>query len=192
MLFVFVSIRCILHRNHDFVQLFALTDAHFLRRHAGCHCLCQVGNLKGRNLGNKGFAALCFLQCLDNQFHTLMQADPETGHAVIGNRQLRAAVFQDTVKERNDGASAACHVAVTDNGEADILCARISIGCNKQFIGNKLGATVQVDRVYRLVRGKRYHLFHIHVQTGVNYVLRTVNIGLNCFCGVVFTCRNLL
>lgn len=88
-----------------------------------------------------------------------MQTNPETGHAVIGNRQLRAAVFQDTVKERNDGASAACHVAVTDNGEADILCARISIGCNKQFIGNKLGAAVQVDRVYRLVRGKRYHLF---------------------------------
>lgn len=34
-LFVFVSIRCILHRNHDFVQLFALTDAHFLRRMPG-------------------------------------------------------------------------------------------------------------------------------------------------------------
>lgn len=74
-------------------------------------------------------------RALDHQLYALAKADPESGHAVIGHRKLCAAVFNDVVEERNDGSSASCHVAISYDGEADILTSCISIGCDKQLVG---------------------------------------------------------
>ena len=48
-----------------------IPNTDFLGLTSGRHSFCQIRNLKGRNLGDKGFSALCFFKRLDNQFNTL-------------------------------------------------------------------------------------------------------------------------
>ena len=60
----------------------------------------------------------------------------ETCHAVVGNRKFSATIFDDVVKERNNGTAASGYIAITNDGEADILASGIGVGCDKQFIGH--------------------------------------------------------
>ena len=153
MLVILVSIQGIFHGYHNLMQFFSLADAYFGHFTSGQHCLCQICDLERRNLGDKGFTALGFFQCLNDQFYALLQADPETCHAVIGNRKFSAPLFDDVVKERNNGTAASCYITVTNDGEADIFASSVGIGSNKQLIGYQLGTAVQINRINSLVCG---------------------------------------
>ena len=82
-------------------------------------------------------------------------------------------------------------VAVTDDGEADILASGIGVGSNEQLIGYQLGTAIQIDRIDGLIRRQGYDLLDTGIQCGINDVLRTVDIGLDGFRRVVLTGRNL-
>ena len=96
------------------------------------------------------------------------------------------------MKQRDDGTAASGHVAVTDDGEADILGSGIGVRSHKKLVAHQLGAAVQVYRIHRLVRGQGDHLLHIGIQSRINDVLRTVDIGADRLIGIVFTGRHLL
>ncbi len=95
------------------------------------------------------------------------------------------------MEERNNGSAASCYVAVTDDGEADILASGIGVGSNEQLIGYQLGTAIQIDRIDGLIRRQGYDLLDTGIQCGINDVLRTVDIGLDGFRRVVLTGRNL-
>lgn len=158
MLVIFVGIQGVFYGDHDLMKLFSFADTDFRHLASGQHSLCQISDLEGRNLGDEGLTAFGFFQCFDHQFHALLQADPETGHAVIGDGKLLTAVFNNVMEERNNGSAASCYVAVTDDGEADILASGIGVGSNEQLIGYQLGTAIQIDRIDGLIRRQGYDL----------------------------------
>ena len=96
------------------------------------------------------------------------------------------------MKKGNDRSSAACHISIADDRKINVLIPCVGICCNKQLIGYKLCASVQIDGIYRLIRRKGNHLLYAGIQCTVDHVLRSVDIGLDCLIRVVFTGRNLL
>ena len=151
MLIVFIGIQRVFYCDHDLMELFTLADSYFGHFTSGQHRLCQIGNLKGRNLRDEGLTALGFFQSFDHQFHTLLQADPETGHAIVGDGKFGAAVFDNVMEERNNGSAASGYVAITNDGKADILASGISVGSDKQLIGYQFGTAIQVNGVNGLI-----------------------------------------
>ena len=190
-LFVFVGRKGILSCYHDFMQLFAGADTDFLDSAAGKHRFCEVGNLKGRDFADKGFAAFCFFEGFNHQLHALLQADPETGHAQVGDRKLCLPVCDELAEKRDNRTAASCNVAVANDREVDVLIADIGVCCDKQLVADELCAAVKVDRVYRFVGGKCNDLFYIGVQGCLDDVHRAVNVGLDRFVRVIFTGGNL-
>ena len=89
-----------------------------------------------KNQKNQGFAAIRDVVSSSRFRESRLQADPETCHAVVGNRKFSATIFDDVVKERNNGTAASGYIAITNDGEADILASGIGVGCDKQFIGH--------------------------------------------------------
>ena len=174
------------------MELLARTDADLTGRAAGQHGLRQILHVEGRDFADKGLAALCFRKGFDDELDTLFQTDPEASHAVIGNRKFRHALLDQALEERNDGSAASRHISVADDGEGDVLFARIGIGGNEQFVRNQLGSAVEVDRIHGLVRGKGHDLLHAAVQAGIDHVLRAVDIGLDGFRRIVLTGGHLL
>ena len=96
------------------------------------------------------------------------------------------------MKKGNDGAAASRHVAVADDGKADVLRPRVGVGRDEELVGNQLGSAVKIHRVHRLVGGERHHLLYAAVQTCVDHILRSVDIGLNGLVGIVLAGGNLL
>ena len=139
---VLIGIGSVLHRHHDLMQFLTHTDPHLRHLAAGKHCLSQIRDLKGGYFGDKGLSAPGFLQRLDHKLHTLLYADPESGHPIVRNGQLRSSVFHNIVKERNHGASAARHITIPDDGKTDILFACVGVGSDKELVRDKLCAPV--------------------------------------------------
>ena len=191
MLVILVGRKGILGGYHYLMEFLAGADSHFLLHTSGKHCLCQIRNLEGRDFTDKGFSAFCLFQSFDYQLYTLFQADPETGHAEIRNGKFCLSLLNQRFKEGNHRATAACHVAVTHDGEAGVLCSHVGIGCDKQLVGYQLGSAIEVYRVNRLIGGQGYYLFHSGFQCCINDILCTVDIGFNCFIRVIFTGRYL-
>ena len=151
MLVILIGSSRILRSYHDFMQLLAGTDTNLRHLTSGKHCFCKIRNLKGRDLTDEGFPTGCFLKSLDHKLYALRQTDPETGHAVISNRQLVTAIFNDVMEKRNNGATASCHISITHDGKINVLGTGIRIRCNKQLIRNQLRTTIKVHRVHRLI-----------------------------------------
>ena len=164
MLVIFIGKRCILYRYHDFIQLLAGTDSDFTGCNTRTHCFCQILYMERRNLADEGLSALCFCQGFQYQLHTLRKRDPETCHTIIGYRKLFFSLIDQFLEERNNGSAAACHIAVTDDGEVDVLGARICIGCDEQLIRYHLGRTVQVHRIDCLICRKRHYSLYAAVE----------------------------
>ena len=96
------------------------------------------------------------------------------------------------MKQRNKGAAASRHVAITHNGEIDVLASRIGIRRNKQLVTHQLGSPVKVYRINRLICGKGNHPLHIGIQGRVNHILGAVYICTDCLVGIILTGRHLL
>ena len=174
------------------MELFTGSDTNLRHFAVRQHGLCKICDLKGRDLTDKGLPTGSLLKRLDHQLNALRQADPETCHTIVSDGKLPAAVLDDAVKERNNGATASGYVAITDDREIDVLFACIGIGCDKQLIRYQLGSAVEVYRVYRLIRRKGNYLLYIAVKGCINDILCTMDVGLDRFVWIVFTGRHLL
>ena len=96
------------------MKLFAFADSDFRHLTSRQHCLSQICDLERRNLGDESLTTLGLFQSLDHQFHTLLQTDPETGHAIVGDGELGTAVLDNVVEERNNRSTASGHITVTN------------------------------------------------------------------------------
>ena len=68
---------------------------------------------QGRYFADKCFSSFCFRKGLDHQFNTLSQADPESSHSIVGNRQLPTAFINNILEERNYTPSASGNVTIS-------------------------------------------------------------------------------
>ena len=192
MLFIFIGHARIVLRHHHLMQLFPLADADLLHLGVRQHRVYQIINMERRDFGNIGFSALALRQRLKNKLHALIQCNPEPRHPQIGHGQFFFAPLDHTAEQRNYRPAAARHIAVAHHGKGRAVLALIGICCDKKFVRDKLCTAVQIDRIHRFIRRKRYNLLHAAVKRGVNDILRPVNVGLDRFKRIIFTGRNLL
>ncbi|MPN26659.1 hypothetical protein SDC9_174084 [bioreactor metagenome] len=104
----------------------------------------------------------------DHKAHALLQADPETGHAVIGNGHFAAlTLFEEHGYHRS---AAAHHIAIPHAGEAHIAPASVGVGLDDELFGGQFGGAVQVDGVDRFISAESNHTLHTHINGGVNNI----------------------
>jgi hypothetical protein len=65
------------------------------------------------------------------------------------------------------------------------------VGGNEKFIGAKFGGAVEVNRSSGFVGGEGYNLTDFHVDTGLDDILRSEDVGFDALKRVVFGHRNL-
>ena len=127
---------------------------------------------------------------MQHHIDPLFQGYVEPRHVRIGNRQYpRMPLLKE---KRDDRAIGAHHVPVAHDGKADIFCPANVIGRNEKFVGSELCRPIEVDRRRSLVRGKGHYRFYFRLQTGIDDVFRTQDIGLDTFHGVVLRNRYML
>ena len=169
------------------MKLLTGTNANLHCFHARRHRLRQISNLERRNPADKGFAALCLLERLDHKLYALCQANPEPRHAVIRDWQLACAFVDQLLKQWNDRAAAARHIAVAHDRKIQVFRATVRIGSNKQFVRYQFRTAVKIYRIDCLVRRECDHLLDACVERRINDILRAVHIGLDRLVWIVLT-----
>ena len=127
-----------------------------------------------------------------NKIHSLVQVHQEAGHVGVGDGDGVASL--DLVNEqRNDGATAAHHVAVTGaaDGRATTFRSHTGVGVD-DVLHHGLGDAHSVDGIGGLVGGQADHTLHTCVNGGVEDVVRADDVGLDSLHGEELAGRNLL
>src|SRR5579863_2184113 len=172
------------------MQLFAGADADRLHFTTRCNSFGHFHKLHARNFWNKNFASMHLLNTAHHKSDSLIERDPETGHAWISDSYLAAfALFHE---HWNHTAPAAQHVSVTCTTESRILPAGIGVRLHEHFLRAKFRGTVQVDGVDGFVCAQRQNATHAAVDCGIHHVAAAHDVGLDGFERIVFACRNLL
>ncbi len=172
------------------MQLLSRTNPDGLHLASGGDGLREVQQPHAGDLGNKNLAAVHLLQAADHELHALLERQPESGHASIGNRDLPApALFQ---KNRDHASPAAHHVPIARTTEARIFRACIGIGLHKHLLRAQLGGAVEIDRIHRLVGRERQNATHALIDSRIDDVAAAHNVGLDRFKRVVLASRHLL
>ena len=153
----------------------------------------QVNNADGRHPGDVRLPAFGRTERQQHKLDCGVGRDPEARHAHIGKRQALVALREQAAEVRQHRAAAAQHIAVAHHREARRApAADIRTRSDKQAVGDHLSGAVQVHRVDGLVGRERKHLLHAVVECGINDVLRTVDVVLDCLKRVVLTRTHLL
>ena len=129
---------------------------------------------------------------IDNQIYRIIKSHHETGHVRIGNRN-RFTLFHLFYPEGDYRATAGHHIAVTStaNGSLRILSKFTPLG-NGYLFHQCFGNTHGVDGISRLVSGQADNTLNTGVNSGVQHVIRTDDVGLNGLHGEELAGRNLL
>ena len=114
-----------------------------------------------------------------DQIHSLVQIHQEAGHVGVSNGDGVASL--DLIDEqRNDGATAAHDVAVTGaaDGRAAPLGSHTGVGVD-DVLHHGLGNAHGVDGVGRLVGGQADNTLNASVNSGVQHIISTDDVGLD-------------
>jgi len=77
------------------------------------------------------------------------------------------------------------HIAVAHHSKAAIVCTRIGIACDKQFVRSELSGTVEICRAAGFIGGECDYALNALINTGVNQVHCPKHISLYAFKWVV-------
>jgi len=131
------------------------------------------------------------LESEQDQIHSLVQIHQEAGHVGVGDSD--GVTSLDLVDEQRDNGTAAAHnVAVT--GTADSGAATLSsytgIGVD-DVLHHGLGDTHSVDGVSSLIGGQADNTLDASVNSGVQHIISTDDVGLDGLHGEELAGRNL-
>ena len=182
----------VVSRAHHLVQLLPRADADNFLGQLGGHGAGEIRNAHRRDLRNEHFPPLHAGEVGQHELDPLLQGEPETGHLGMGNGQAAGPFLDQAIKEGHHRAPGADHVAITYHGENGGVFARHIIGGDEQLVGAEFGGAIQVDRIGRLVGGEGDHLLDPVVESRLDDVFRTMDVGLDALHGVVFGGRHLL
>src|SRR5580658_1727650 len=177
-------------RDQHFVQLLSRTNPDVFHLASGSNGLRQIQQPHAGDLGDKNLAAVHLLQAADHKLYPLLQRQPESRHARIGDRDLPAPPLFE--KYRDHAPPAADDVPVARTAEARVFRARVSIRLDKDFFRAQLGRAVQIDGIHRLVGAERQNTAHTLINRRINYVASAHDNCLNRFERVVFAGWHLL
>jgi hypothetical protein len=131
------------------------------------------------------------LESEQDQIHSLVQIHQEAGHVGIGDGDGIASLNL-VDEQRDDRATAAHNVAVTSaaDGSATTLSSYTGIGVD-DVLHHGLGDTHSVDGVSSLVGGQADNTLDASVNSGVQHIISTDDVGLDGLHGEELAGRNL-
>ena len=176
-------------------QLLAVTGADDVR--AGIaeqllDSLSQIADSGSIRLLDEQITGICMLESEQDQIHSLVQVHQKAGHIGVGNGDGIASL--DLVNEqRNDRATAAHHIAVTGaaDGRAAPLGSHTGV-CVDDVLHHGFGNTHGIDGVSCLVGGQADNTLDTGINSGVQNIVGTDDVGLNGLHGEELAGRNLL
>ena len=154
--------------------------------------LCQIANGRCIGLLNEQVAGVAMLEGKHNQIHSLIQIHQETSHVGVSDGD-RVAGLDLVNEQRNNTAAAAHNVAVT--GAADgrtTTLSRYTGICVDDVLHHGLGDTHGVDGVSSLISRQADNTLDACVDSSVQHVVSTDDVGLNGLHGEELAGRNLL
>jgi len=154
--------------------------------------LSQIADSRGISLLDEQIAGVSVLEGEHHQIHSLIQVHQEAGH--VGVSDGDGVTSLDLVDEQRDNGTTAAHnVAVTSaaDGSATTLSSYTGVGVD-DVLHHGLGDTHSVDGVGRLIRGQADNTLDASVNSGVQDVIRTDDVGLDGLHGEELAGRNLL
>ena len=152
----------------------------------------QIADGRGIRLLNEEVAGVSMLECKHNQVHSLIQVHQEASHVGVGDGDGITSL--DLVdKQRDDRATAAHDVAVTGaaDGSTATLRSHTGIGID-DMLHHGLGDAHGIDRIGSLVSGQANHSLYTGINSGVQDVIGTDDVGLDGLHGEELAGRHLL
>ena len=154
--------------------------------------LCQIADGGSIRLLDEQITGICMLESEQDQIHSLVQIHQEAGHVGIGDGDGIASL--DLVDEqRDDRATAAHNVAVTSaaDGRAAPLGSHTGVGVDDVF-HHSLGDAHGVDGISCLIGGQADDTLDASVNSGVQHIISTDDVGLDGLHGEELAGRDLL
>ena len=190
-----LAAQTLLTGHQSLEQLLAVTSADDVRTGIAEQLLdglCQIADGGSIRLLDEQITRICMLESEQDQIHSLVQVHQKAGHVGVGDGDGIASL--DLVDEqRNDGATAAHDVAVTGaaDGRAAALSSHTGVGVD-DVLHHGLGDTHSVDGVSSLVSGQADNTLDASVNSGVQHIISTDDVGLDGLHGEELAGRNLL
>ena len=144
------------------------------------------------SLLDEQIAGVSVLEGEHNQIHSLVQIHQEAGH--VGVSDGDGVTSLDLVDEQRDNGTTAAHnVAVTSaaDGSAATLSSYTGIGVD-DVLHHGLGDTHSVDGVSSFVGGQANNTLDASVNSGVQHIISTDDVGLDGLHREELAERNLL
>ena len=155
------------------------------------YSLCQGFDGAGRCLLHQNIAADTVFKGKDHQIHSLIQRHDETGHGRFGNGDGISCL--DLIEPQGDDAAAGTHnIAVAGAADLGNLRGNSTGLGNDNLFHHCLGSTHGIDRISSLISGQADDCLHACINGSGQHIVRTDDIGLDCFHGEELTGRNLL
>jgi hypothetical protein len=183
------GVACFVLGHHHLVKLLAGTDSDLLDLAVRGNGPRQVGDLHARQDGNEHLAAVHGVNGSEDEFHGLIQGDPEAGHSRVGDGHRPGLPL--LAEERDHRTPAPDHVSVPHASEAGAPPSRVGVSLDHDLLGAELGGPVEVHRIHGLVGGEGHDLFHAAVDARIDDVLCAQDVGLDGLEGVVLGGGNL-
>ena len=190
-----LTAQTLLTGHQSLEQLLAMTSADDVRTGIAeqlLDSLCQITDGGSVRLLDEQVAGVGVLEGKHNQIHSLVQIHQEAGHVGVGDGDGVASL--DLVDEqRNDGATAAHDVAVTGaaDGGAATLSSHTGVSVD-DMLHHSLRNTHGVDGIGSLIGGQTNNTLDASVNSSMQDVIRTDDVGLNSLHGEELAGRNLL
>src|ERR1035437_4891355 len=179
----------VVRADHFLMELLAGADADDLNSSLRSNGGRQVQQSHARNSGHEELASGHGGDHSDHELDALIDRDPETRHALIGDRDDPGG--RDTLEICDDAAAAADHVAVPDDGKSRWASSRICVRGDEEFVAHELRGAVEIDGAGGLVRAQRDDPLNLAIKGRIDDVLCAVDVCLDGLEGVVLGGRNL-
>ena len=190
-----LAAQTLLTGHQSLEQLLAVTGADDVRTGIAEQLLDSLGKITdggGISLLDEQVTGVGVLESEHDQIHSLVQVHQEAGHVGVGDGDGITSL--DLVDEqRNDGTTAAHHVAVTGatDGSAAALGSHTGIGVD-DVLHHGLGDAHGVDGVSCLIGGQAYNTLDAGINGGVQHIIRADDVGLDGLHGEELAGRHLL
>ena len=190
-----LAAQTLLTGHQSLEQLLAVTGADDVR--AGIaeqllDSLSQIADGGSIRLLDEQITGICMLESEQDQIHSLVQVHQKAGHVGVGDGDGVASL--DLIdKQRNDRTTAAHDIAVTSAADGRAATLRSHTGvCVDDVLHHGFGDAHGVDGVSSLVGGQADNTLDASVNSGVQHIISTDDVGLDGLHGEELAGRDLL
>ncbi len=156
------------------------------------HCLRQYTDCGSIRLLDKQVSRIRMFKSKFNKIYRFVQVHQKTCHFRIGDGN-RLAVSYLVNKKRNHRSPGAHHISISCTADHCLSPLRRHPGiCSDHMFHHGLAGSHGVDGIGRLVSRKTHHLFYACLNSGMEHIIGSLYIGINCLHWEKLTGRHLL